>query len=514
MSRFTGTGGRDSGGRLPPESASQQVDYRRGHGCSGTLDDPLRIHSGLPGTLVTSGNPVNLNSGRPATTRERKQPMNANRNGTITAVRAQWSRSAATRALRIQLGVAVLAAVLVAGCSSSTGSNPLHGAWGSPVPATPTADAPAPAAAAVTDVPWAKVGPGWTLAMWNPATGHGPGDVTPGEWTANTLTTTLYLIDPAGARYAITTFPPVGNGPSPRLVDWSGDGSHALFDVGDKHGPHVISVDLHTGTHTTLTVDGTPRYTRPDGRALLVSTSGNGTNTLKRIDLAGNPQFTYPTDQLGDAGQFGGAYVESPDGTQLVLSTANPGTQQAPMRNNSLVVLRNDGVVVRELPSPMPGGTCHPERWWTSTVILADCTADSGSQLWQVPLDGEAPTALTAVNSGHGDDAGFRGDFGDSDAWQLPSGTFLQSAGACGSIFLSRLTPDKHTTRVTPPGLDSSVLVAGATADKLLLVGKVGCGDTTSLVAYDPATNTDTVLLGPPVTGGSVIEVLPYSGQK
>jgi hypothetical protein len=351
------------------------------------------------------------------------------------------------------------------------------------------------------------------LAMWNPATGHGPGDLSPGEWTADELTTTLYLIDPAGARYAITTFPPTGNNPRPRLLDWSGDGSHALFYVSDKHGPgpNAVSVDLHTGTQTTLTVDDVPSYTRPDGKAILVSTSDNGKDTLKRIDLAGNVQFTYPMD-LGDAGQFGGGYLESPDGTQLVLSTAPPGNQQTP--NPDLVVMGNDGVVVRELPSPMPGGRCDPVRWWTPTVFLAHCTADSGGQLWQVPLDGEAPTALTAVNSGHGDDPGFQGDFGDGDAWQLPSGTFLQSAGACGSIFLSRLTPDKHTTRVTPPGMDSSVIVAGATADKLLLVGKVGCGSTTSLVTYDPATNTDTVLLGPPVTGGAVIQALPYRGQK
>jgi hypothetical protein len=443
--------------------------------------------------------------------------MNTNRNGSLTAVRAQWSRfrrSTAIRAWRIHLGIVALAAMMLAGCASSTGSTPLRGEWGSPVTTTPTTVAPAPAAAAVKDVPWSKVGPGWMLATWNPATGHGPGPLSPGEWPVSALTTTLYLIDPAGARYAITTFPPTGNGPRPRLVDWSGDGSHALFYLSDKKGPgpNVVSVDLHTGAQTTLTVDGIPSYTRPDGKAILVKTRDDGKDTLKRVDLAGNLQFTYPTAQLGSAGRFGG-YLESPDGTQLVLSTADPGNQQAP-RPNSLVVMRNDGVVVRELPSPMPGGTCHPVRWWTSTVILAHCTADSGGQLWQVPLDGGAPTALTAVNSGHGDDPGFKGDYGDGDAWQLPSGTFLQSAGACGSIFLSRLTPDKHTTRVTPPGMDSSVLVAGATADKLLLVGKVGCGGTTSLVAYDPATNTDTVLLGPPVTSGSVIEALPYTGQK
>jgi TolB protein len=441
--------------------------------------------------------------------------MNTNR---VSAVRADWSRlrrSGAIRAWRAHLGVVALAAMMVAGCASSTGSTPLQGAWGNPVPTTPTTAPPAPAATAVADVPWSKVGPGWILATWNPATGHGPGAGSPGEWTAGMLTTTLYLIDPAGARYRITTFPPSGNGPYPRLVDWSGDGSHALFYLDGRkgRGSTVISVDLHTGTQTELTVDGEPSYTRPDGTAMLISTSDNGKETLKRIDLAGNPQFTYPTD-LGDAGQFGGYYLESPDGTQLVVTTAKQGGQPGPRYGKNLVVIRNDGTVVRQLPSPMAGGECEPVKWWTPTAVLAHCSADSGGQLWQIPLDGTAPTAITAVNSGHGDDPGFQGDYGDGNAWQLPSGTFLQSAGACGSIFLSRLTPDKHTERVKPPGMDSSVLVVGATADRLLLQGKVGCGGTTSLVAYDPATNTDTVLVGPPVTGGAVVEALLYQGQK
>ena len=136
-------------------------------------------------------------------------------------------------------------------------------------------------------------------------------------------------------------------------------------------------MDLHTGAQTTIPVNGSPRYTRPDGKALLLSSSYNGTNpgTLKRVDLTGKLQLTYPTDQLGGSGQFSGDYLESPDGTQLVLGTAN-----------GLVMMGNDGKVGRELPSPMPGARCSPVRWWTSTVILANCT----TQLWEVPIDGGA----------------------------------------------------------------------------------------------------------------------------
>ena len=122
-------------------------------------------------------------------------------------------------------------------------------------------------------------------------------------------------------------------------------------------------------------------------------------------------------------------------------------------------------------------------------------------------------TPLTAVNPGNESDPGFGKDLGDTDAWQLPSGTFLQSMGACGSMFLSRLTPDMHTTKVTVPGVDSSVRVTGATADKLVLQAKLGCGGGVSLLTYDPAANTTTALLGPPVNGGGVTDALLYPSQ-
>ncbi len=424
--------------------------------------------------------------------------------------------------LRIQVGVALLAALMTAGCSSPTNSTAAQESSSAPAPSA-VASTPAPATpvvakgaeAAISAVPWQKVGPGWTLAMWSPAVPHRPGEIpAPGEPTSETATTTLYLIAPDGNRYAITTFPPENR---LGLVDWSGDGSHALLAAQYVTSSKAISVDLRTGAQTTIPVDGYPRYTRPEGKAILVSTSFNGNEpgTLKRVDLNGNPQMTYPTEQLGGAGQFGGSYLASPDGTQLVLGTANLGNEIVPRSDNSLVVMGNDGTIVRTLPSPMPGAMCSPVRWWTPTVILAHCTKQrsSANQLWEVPIDGGAATALTALNSGQEDDPGFGGDLGDGVAWQLPSGTFLQSAGACGTAFLSRLTPDGHTTRVNVPGVSPDVLVVGATDHTLVLQGKVGCGGTTSLLTYDPADNTSTVLLGPPINGGGVTEALLYPSE-
>jgi hypothetical protein len=418
------------------------------------------------------------------------------------------------------VGVFAIAAMMAAGCSSSPTNSPAA-QESSISPATSAATSTqaqaAPAAAhgveaTIKEVPWSEVGPGWTLATWNPATAHRPGEKpAPGEPDPETTATTLYLVNPAGNRYAITTFPPQSR---LRLVDWSGDGSHALFTASSGTSSRAISIDLHTGAQTTIPVDGSPRYTHPDGKAILVSThfNGNEPGTLKRIDLAGNEQMSYPTEQLGGAGQFSGRYLESPDGTQLVLGTANLGNELVPRSDNSLVVMGNDGNIVQTLPSPMPKAECWPVRWWTPTVILAHCMS-SGSQLWEVPLDGRTPTALTAVNSGQGDDPGFGNDLGDGIAWELPSGTFLQSAGACGTAFLSRLTPDGHTMRVNVPGMSQSVFVTGATGDKLVLQGHMDCGGGTSLVTYDPAANTSNVLLGPPVNGGGVTGAIIYQGE-
>ncbi len=411
--------------------------------------------------------------------------------------------------MRTLIGTAV-ATVMLAACSS-TGSTAVHDA---PVnPAAPTSAAAAePAArgveAPIEDVPWSQVGQGWTLATWSPAVGTAAGvEPPPGTPTLQTASTTLYLVDPAGGRYPVTTFAP---GARAELADWSGDGRHALFEEFDYETNEntITDIDLTTGAKQSFGVDGHVGVadSRPTGKAILVSTSRNGdvAATLRRVDLTGAEQLTYPTDQLGAAGVFNGSHLAAPDGTTLVLGG-----------ENGMVVMGNDGVIKRQLPMPGPLTDCAPVRWWTATVILARCrevTFSSASQLWQVPVDGAAPTALTAVNSGQGDDPAFGSDLGDADAFALPDGTYLQSVGACGSAFLSRLTPDMHTTKVNVPGVDDahSVLVKGVAGDTLVLQATMSCGSGVSLLTYDPAANTSTVLLGPPVNGGGVIEAVPY----
>jgi TolB protein len=69
-----------------------------------------------------------------------------------------------------------------------------------------------------------------------------------------------------------------------------------------------------------------------------------------------------------------------------------------------------------------------------------------------------------------------------------------------------------HTTPVTVPGaVDSDyVSVRGRAADRLVLQAHMGCGSGSLVLTYDPAANTTTVLLGPPVNGGGVQNATLY----
>lgn len=323
---------------------------------------------------------------------------------------------------------------------------------------------------------------------------------------------TVYLLDPGGTRYAVTTLPVLppsrpGPGLVARLADWSRDGRHALFRYFDFDAAQTIltDVDLRSGATQTFTEadEGRDVYSRPTGRAILMSRfdADEHASTLERVDLSGAKQLAYPND-FGAAGTFNGAFLQTPDGAQLVLGT-----------DKALVVMDAAGVITRRLRVPGALTDCSPIKWWAATVILARCDhrqepdklPDESNQLWEVPVDGRAPVALTAINTDR-EDSGFGGDLGAEDAWQLPSGTFLQSVGGCSSEFLSRLTADKHSTPVLVPGVDQhhSVFVVGTNGDELMLMATMACGPGVSLLSYRPAANTASVLLGPPVDGGSV----------
>ena len=405
-------------------------------------------------------------------------------------------------------GLLALAVTMLAACSS-TSTTAVHDTSG--IPAAPTTVERAVAhgiEAPIGDVPWPEVGPGWMLAMWSPASPtHSGAEVSQDDPTPYTSTNTLYLVDPEGGRYALTKFPPTDGG-APGLVDWSGDGSRALFYDGVGADRTVIEVDLRTGTQTSFAVkDGfntTPRYSLPNGKAVLLAKSDdvNGPPALERVDLAGNRELTYPVKRLGS--KFNADYLSTPDGTQLVLGT-----------DSGLALMGNDGTGIKTLPIPGQG-YCTPTRWWdaAATVTVAACHDPefSHSQLWLVHIDGATPTPLTEPISGHESEV-----LGAETAWRLPAGTYLQALGACGYRFLAKLDEVSGTpTKVSVPNVDDhrSVDVLGVYHGHFELKASLSCGGGEALVDFDPAAGTSTVLLGPTVNGGGVVDALSYPGYE
>jgi hypothetical protein len=348
-------------------------------------------------------------------------------------------------------------------------------------------------------VPWSEVGPGWILAEWDPVTAVPPGS-SPASGPAPT---TLYLVDPAGGRYLITTFPASTFNVPGDLVAWSGDGRRALFTEsvsvtgGSGLGTTITELDLATAATHSFTIQGNAEqvgYTRPDGTAIVVALeTDDSTATIERMDTSGVVQLTYPTSFAG-AGSTAGGFLYSPDGSELVFATTA-----------GLELVSNGGAPVTALPIPGNANLCVPQRWWDSATVLAECNAGT-SRLWLVPVSGATPTALTAALTGQGE------DLGDEDAWALPSGTFLQDAGPCGYQYLAKLQPDGTTEPVDVPGVKSgdSVLVAGADGSRLAIRATISCGPGETLAWYDPGAGTATPLLGPPVNGGSVIDALLF----
>jgi TolB protein len=146
--------------------------------------------------------------------------------------------------------------------------------------------------------------------------------------------------------------------------------------------------------------------------------------------------------------------------------------------------------------------------------LLVSCLPGetSTSQLWLVPTSGATPTALTASPPAPP-------DLGDGDAWQLPSGTYVQAAGACGYTYVARIQPNGLTTPVEIPGVPSgeSTIILGAQGDRLAIRNSPGspqtCAHGPALMWFAPATNSVTPLLGGAVDGGYALAAVMFGAR-
>jgi hypothetical protein len=355
-------------------------------------------------------------------------------------------------------------------------------------------------------VPWSQVGPGWMMAAWNPDKPTGAKDEM-GQPVQAPTPITLFLVDPAGGRYSMDTLPvQPGNSTQPdSLVAWSGDGQRALLDSPGSANASVVN--LRTGTASTFSL-GTGvnplGFTAPDGLAILANaTSSNPSRPrLERFSLTGQLEHVYPATFTGGRYDNGTGTAESPDGTQLAISTSGPGYASGPME-----LMTNDGQLIRPLPVSPSAANCTPVRWWNAADLLAQCSpAPSGtSRLWLVPASGAAATPLTSATHTQGDD-------GDLNAWQLPSGTYVQDAGGCGYIYLAKLQPSAQTTPVPVPTVPQgySTFVLGFHGSDLAIQANGACAGQSRLLSFDTSSGTVTPLLGTGANGGYVSGAMVY----
>ncbi len=386
-----------------------------------------------------------------------------------------------------------LVAAALAGCGSARADH-VGGGTSAPTlsrPASPAATAttaqplPAGQQGSLQQVPWTQVGPGWILAEWQPT-------ITPGAQTS------LFLVDPAGGRYLIESFPASPSASTPDvLVAWSGDGQRALLKSGD--GQALALLDLRTLATATLGLGSGVApigFTAPNGLAIIASRSNGSGQSLERFSLTGQLELSYAASFVPGGSYNGGPVLYSPDGTELAVGTSA-----------GIELMSNEGQGLRYLNVSPSVTSCEPVRWWNTGEVLASC-APSGSgtsQLWLVPASGAAATALTASPPASG-------DLGDLDAWQLPAGTYVQDAGACGYIYLAKRAADGLTSPVAMPGVPGgdSTIVLGAEGNRLAIDAKPACREGASLLWYTPATNSVTPILGGAANGGTTEDALMF----
>jgi hypothetical protein len=332
-------------------------------------------------------------------------------------------------------------------------------------------------------VPWGRVGPGWVLAQYTsaaPEGGSGPA--------------VLYLISPAGTRYPLAHWADWRS--APQLLAWSPDGKRALFQVFSGPGGDEL-LALSTGQVSTFALPGSASpigFTTPRGLAIVGGqVAGTGTS-LARYSLSGGL-----ARQLGSSTD--GQVLYAPSGLEFVTGSSH-----------GLKLVSNGGALIRQLTVPRTSAdSCSPARWWNSGTVLVSCVPPGSAiaQLWLVPVSGARPTALTPPRS-----ASSR-DLGDLDAWQLPSGLYLQAAGPCGVLQIFKQARNGSIELVTVPHTLGDNHVLTALGSRLLIQAPTSCIGSNSLLWFNPATGAEQWLIQAPTNAvGAAIAVPFYSREN
>ena len=335
-----------------------------------------------------------------------------------------------------------------------------------------------------SSVPWAEVGTGWALAL-----AHGRG-----------VPLSLFLVDPSGGRYMVASSLPA----QASVADWSANTATALIlSPAPRRGEEVTELSLRHGsvTHRFVSAHAGAYYSfsQPAGAALLDAwRDASGQFHLSRTTLAGEPTVIFPNafprpSETAPATpvHFTGTYLQSPDGTTVVLSASD-----------GMAVVSRAGKLLRDLYVPT-AGPCLPLRWWQPGVILSACRGGTpaAGRYWLVPISGTAPMAFAPMGA-------------TSEVWDAGGALYGQGSGRCGTVLV--LAHGKWHPATLPGTLAGApVEVVGAEADQLLLLifppACTGSKSAPELLWSDPTTDAATTLFGLTPSTISLDGALSYS---
>lgn len=331
-----------------------------------------------------------------------------------------------------------------------------------PAPST-TAPAPRPSAATPTtrpsqpapvllrsgaqqgraQIPWSQVGPGWYLAAPHSAT------LSAGN--------ALYLVNPIGGRYLITDHLPHA---TDDVAGWSPDGTRAMLARQENNHRILSELELATGRVLhTFDIGDTAfvSYTRPQGRAILVTRFDGKNELLQRLGTDGRHQLTYPTTLPG-FGKVGFPLLYNADGTELLVGG-----------DHGIALLGNDGRLIRELPAPAGAWHCWPAKWWNSSTVQETCDSQESTRYSVLlqPVAGGQPEELAGASETY--------PLGFADAWRYSEGTLLSEGTGCGPGRLDLMHDGIIRRLRLPAGVQDSPPVIGMAGDVVALRQLGGC---------------------------------------
>ena len=305
---------------------------------------------------------------------------------------------------------------------------------------------------------------------------------------------TLYLVDPQGGRYPITSFGP-GRGSDFEVIDWSGDKSRALLRTNGMSANYV-EVDLHTGKQTPLALQRLRRLPQ--------------LHTARRQGATGGRRRLPEAQDTGPHRPHGHASADVPHRAGLPGRPVH--ARRHPTRHRHLHRPRLHGQRRRARqgdPRRRPEGL-------RSDPVVGRRRDRRARGLRRQPVAAMAGAGRRhCTHRAHRAERRAEQNLGDVNAWNTPAGTFMQDLGACGVVYLAKLNPDGSTTKVDVPDLDGgSTIVVGVNGDSLRLQGRAACGGGIALADWNPSTNVTTFLLGGPLNGGGVTSAVAFKGQR